>query len=104
MSSQKIKFGEKEFNKKDFYSSKQAILLDSVNKSKIIVSDKWKINDTTIKFFIGYLNEDVIKPLCIILAQISGFIKYFYDDGRNMSFKIEDRNIYFKYSEILVIV
>ena len=62
MSSQKLKFGEKEADKKIFYSSKLAILLDSVDKSKIIVSDKWKINNTTKKFFIGYLNEDVIKP------------------------------------------
>ena len=40
MSSQKIKFAEKEVDKKDFYSLKQAISLDSVDKSKIIVSDK----------------------------------------------------------------
>ena len=67
MSEQKIKFGEKTVDKNFFYSSKQAVLLDSVDKSKIVVSDKWKINNTTIKFFIGYLNEDIIKPLCIIL-------------------------------------
>ena len=49
MSSQKIKFGDKEINKKEFYSSKEAILLDSVDLSKIVVSNKWKINDTTYK-------------------------------------------------------
>ena len=86
--------------KKDFYSSMQAISLDSVDKSKIIVSDKWKINDTTIEFFIGYLNEDIIKPLCIILPQMSGFIKYFDDGNKNMSFKIENKDIYSKYSDI----
>ena len=48
MSSQKIKFGEKEVDKKDFHSSKQPILLDSVDKSKIVISDKWRINDTSI--------------------------------------------------------
>ena len=64
-------------------------------------SDNWKINDTTIKCFTEYLNEDSIKPLCIILPQMSGLIKYFDDFGKNMSFKIEDRNIYLKYSEIL---
>ena len=101
MSSQKIKSGEKEDDKKDFYSLKQAISLNSVDKSKVVVSDKWKINDTTSKFFIGYLNEDIIKSLSIILPQMSGFIKYFDDGDKNMSFKIEDRNIYLKYSEIL---
>ena len=67
MSSQKIKFGDEEVDKKELYSSKQAILLDSIDLSKIVVSSKWKINDTTYKYFCGYLNNDVIKPLCVIL-------------------------------------
>ena len=49
MSLRKIKFGNKEVNKKEFYSSKQAISLDSVDLDKIVVSKKWKINDTTYK-------------------------------------------------------
>ena len=93
MSSQKIKFGEKTIDKKYSYSSKQAFSLDSVDKSKTIISDKWKINNTISKFYIGYLNEDTMKPLCIILPQMSGFIKYFDDVGKNKSFKIEDRDI-----------
>ena len=66
MSSQKIKFGDKEVAKKKFYSSKEAILLDSVDLSKIVVSSRWKLNDTTYKHFCGYLNNDVIQPLCVI--------------------------------------
>ena len=37
MSSQKIKFWVKKIDKKEFYSSKQAILLYSVDLSKIVV-------------------------------------------------------------------
>ena len=73
MSSQKIKFGDKEVDKKEFYSSKQAILLDSVDLNKIVVSNKWQINDTTYKYLCGYLNNDVIHPLCVILPQMSGY-------------------------------
>ena len=80
MSSRKIKFGDKEVNKKEFYSSEQAIPLDSVDLDKIVVSSKWKINDTTYKYLCGYLNNDVIQPLCVILPQMNGYIKYF-DDG-----------------------
>ena len=65
MSSQKIKLGDKEVDKKTFYSSKEAILLDSVDLSKIVVSSRWKLNDTTYKYFYGYLNNDVIKPLLL---------------------------------------
>ena len=46
MISQKIKFGDKEVDKKEFYSSKQAILLASIDLSKIVVLSKWKISDT----------------------------------------------------------
>ena len=62
----------------------QTVSLDLVDKSKIVASNKLKINYTTIKFFIGYLNEDIIKPLCIILPQMSGFIKYFDNGNKNM--------------------
>ena len=52
MGSQKIKFGYKEVDKKEFYLSKQAILLDSVDLSKIVVSSKWKFNDTTYNIYV----------------------------------------------------
>ena len=100
MSLRKIKFGNKEVNKKEFYSSKQAISLDSVDLNKIVVSKKWKIDDTTYKYFCEYLNNDVIKPLCVILPQMNGYIKYFNDGGKNMSFVTDDEKVYQKYNEI----
>ena len=104
MSSQKIKSGDKEVDKKTFYSSKEAILLDSVDLSKIVVSSRWKLNDTTYKYFCGYLNNDVIKPLCVILPQMNGYIKYFDDGGKNMSFVTDDEKVYEKYDEIWNVV
>ena len=103
MSSQKIKFGDKEIGKKN-YSSKQAILLDSVDLSKIVVSSRWKISDTKYKYFCGYLNNDVIQPLCVILPQMSRYIKYFDDGGKNMSFLTDDKEVYEKYNEIWNVV
>ena len=80
MSLKKIKFGDRKVYKKKFYSSKQAISLDSVDLNKIVVSKKCKINDTTYKHICGYLNNDSIQPLCVILPQMDGYMKYF-DDG-----------------------
>ena len=99
MSLQKIKFGDKEVDKKKLYSSKEAILLDSVDLSKIVVSSRWKLNDATYKYFCGYLNNDAMKPLCVILPQMNGYIKYFHDDGKNMSFVTDDEKVYKKYNE-----
>ena len=46
-------------------------------------------------YFIGYLHDDdVIEPLCIILRQMSGYIKFFDNGGKNMSFKIEEEKVY----------
>ena len=100
MSLIKIKFGNKEVNKKEFCSSKQAISLDSVDLNKIVVSKKWKINDTTYKHICGYLNNDTIQPLCVILPQMDGYIKYFDDGGKNTSFVTDDEKNYKKYNEI----
>ena len=106
ISSQKIKFGDKEVDKKNYlysynylYSSKEAILLDSIDLSKIFVSSRWKLNDTTYKYFCGYSNNDVIKPLCIILPQMNGYIKYFDNGGKNMSFVTENKEVSEKYDK-----
>ena len=92
MSEQTLKFGDIVINKREFHASKQAIALNLVNTSKIVVSDKFKYSDDGSKYFIGYLHDDndVIRSLCIILPQMSGFIKYFDNGEKNVSFKIED--------------
>ena len=104
MSLNKIKFEDKEVDKKEFYSSKQAILLDSVDLDKIVVSSKWKINETTHKNLCGYLNNDVIQPLCVILPQMNGYIKYFDNGGKNMTFVMGNEKVYDKYNEIWEVI
>ena len=79
-------------------------MLDSVDLSKIVVSSRWKLNDTTYKYFCGYLNNDVIQPLCVILPQMTGYIKYFDNGGKNMSFVTDDKKVYEKYDEIWNVV
>ena len=41
-----------------------------------------------------------MSPLCIILPQMDGYITYFENAGKNMSFKIEDDEVYIKYNQI----
>ena len=86
MSEQALKFGDIVVDKREFHPSKQAIALNLINTSKIVVSNKFKHSDDGSKYFIGYFHDDdddddddddVIRPLCIILPQMSGYIKYF---------------------------
>ena len=53
-----------------------------------------------IKVFIGYQEDEIVKPLCIILLQMSGYIKYFENGGKNMSFLIKDAEVWEKYKQI----
>ena len=54
----------------------------------------------TCKYYIGYDNGEIIRPLCSIMPQMAGYIKYFDDGGKNMSFVSEDNSVYTKYNEI----
>ena len=71
-----------------------------VNIDQIVVSDKFKHNNEGFKYFIGYQEGEIVKPLCIILPQMSGYIKYFENGGKNMSFFIKDDEVWEKYEQI----
>ena len=73
----------------------------SCSHFNIVISYRVKQNNNTYKYFIGYSHDDgVIKPLCVILPQMSGYIKYFQNGEKNMSFKIENEDMDLKYYEI----
>ena len=94
-------FNDIEMIKNYFYDAKKEISLNLVDINSIVVSNKVKNNNDTGKYFIGYLHDiDEISPLCIILPQMSGYIKYFENGRKNMSFKIEDENVYITYNQI----
>ena len=72
--------------RKEFHKCKEPIDLMSVNVDQIVVSNKFKHSDEGYKYFIGYQEDEIVKPLCIILPQMSGYIKYFKEGGKMMSF------------------
>ena len=47
----------------------------SLNAHQIIVSEKFNHNEDGFNYFIDYQEGDVVKPLCIILPQMSAYIK-----------------------------
>ena len=69
--------------------SKEPIDLFSVNLGQIVMSDKFKHNKKVFLHFIGYQKDEIVKPLCIILPQMSGYIKYFENGGKNVWEKYE---------------
>ena len=81
MSEKTIKFDSIRVNKKEFHKSKQPIILDLINVDQIVVSDKFKDSDDGFMYFIGYKEGEILKLLCIILPQMTGYIKYFESNG-----------------------
>ena len=52
------------------------------------------------KYFIGYNEGEIVKPLCIILPEMSGCINYFENGGKNMSLLIKDEDVLDRYNQI----
>ena len=86
MSQKTLKFNNIILNKKKFHRSKEPIDLFSVDLDQIVVSYKFKHNNESFKYFIGYREGEIVKSLCIILPQMSGYIKYFENVSKNVSF------------------
>ena len=72
----------------------------SVIIDQIVVSDKFKHNSEDFKYFIGYQEVGIVKPLCIILPRMSGYIKQFENGGKNVSFLIKDDEVWETYEQI----
>ena len=104
MSEKTLKFNNIRINKKEFHKSKQAIDLNSVTTDKIVVSDKFRRSEKGQKYFIGYQEDEIIKPLCILLPQMNGYIKYFDNGGKKMSFLIKNNEVWEKYEDICNVI
>ena len=100
MSKKTLQFNNIILNKKEFHKSKEPIDLFSVNVDQIAVSDKFKHNNKVFQHFIGYQEGEIVNPLCIILPQMSEYIKYFENGGKKMSFLIKGNEVWDKYDKI----
>ena len=86
MTRKTLKFNNIKANKKKFHMSKKAIDLMSANMDWIVISDKFNHNNYSFKYFTGYQKGEIVKPLCIILPQMNGYIKYFEYEAQTVLF------------------
>ena len=66
MSEKTLKFNNIRLNKKEFHKSKQPIELGLVSVDQIVISDKFKHSDEGFKYFIGYQEGEIVKPLNVL--------------------------------------
>ena len=100
MREKRLRFNNIKLNNKEFHKSKEPIDLLPVDLDQIVASYEFKHNDKGFKHFISYLEGEIVKPLCNILPQRSGYIKYFENGCKNMSFLIKGDEVWDKYDEI----
>ena len=100
MSGNTLKFNNIKLNKKEFHKSQQPIDLVSVTVDQIVISDKFKHSDERFNHFIRYQEGEIVKPLCVILPKMSGYIKYFENAGKNVSFFLKDNETWEKCKQI----
>ena len=100
MSGKSINFDDKNINKGSFYKNKKLFSLNDTDVSKILVSKKESYGtNSSSKYFIGFNDGSVIRPLCIILPQMIGYFKHF-DSKKTMSFKVSDNKLLKRYNKI----
>ena len=89
---------KKKISKSNFCKTKK--LFYDVDVNKILVSKKESYGTkNSLKYFIGYNDDDVIRPLCIKLPQMIGYVKHF-DSNKTTSFKANDKKLLKNYTKI----
>ena len=88
------------YNKSTFYKNKKLFNIHDLDVHKILVSKNESYGTkNSLKYFIGYNDDDAIRPLCIKLPQMIGYVKHF-DSNKTMSFKVGDNKLLKKYNKI----
>ena len=73
-----VNFEDKKINKKAFYKNKKSYEVYGIDTEKILVSKKESYGEKgSIKYFVGYNDEDVIRPLCVKFPKMVGYVKNF---------------------------
>ena len=95
-----VNFDDKKLKKSDFYKSKNVTKRNDIDINKILVSKEEPYGTkNSFKYFIGYNDNEVIRPLCVKLPQTTGYAKKF-EFNFTMFFKISDKQLLKKYDQI----
>ena len=94
-------FNNEKINKSNFYKkNKKLFNIDDIDVNKILYFKKKTYGTKSwLKYFIGYNDDSVVRPLCINLPQMIGYVKCF-DSNKTISFKASDNKLFKKNTEI----
>ena len=100
MSGKNINFDDKKIKRSSFYKNKKINNIEDIDVNNILVSKNEPYGTkNSYKYFIGYNDNDNIRPLCIRLPQMTGYARKF-NENATMSFIVKDKKHFKKYSKI----
>ena len=102
MNRKSINFENKNIKKSDFYNKNKKIFnIDDIDVNKILVSKKEQYGKhNSFKYFIGYNDNDVIRPLYLFISQTTGYINKFEKNKITMSLMVKDKQLLENYNKI----
>ena len=78
MSGNNVNSDDKKIKRSNFYKNKKVLQIDNIDVNKILVSKEEPYGtQNSFKYFIGYNDNDVIRPLCLKLSQMTGYAEKF---------------------------
>ena len=81
--------------------TKKIFNIDDIDANKILVSKKETYGKyNSYKYFIGYNDNDVIRPLYLFISQSTGYINEFDKNKITMCLMIKDIQLLKKYNKI----
>ena len=85
-------FNNKNIKKSDFYNRNKKIFnIDDIDVNKMLVSKKEQFGKyVSFKYFIGYNDNDVIRPLHLFISQTTRYINKFEKNKITMCLMVED--------------
>ena len=100
MSGKGISFDDKIIKKSDFCKNKKIFQIDDIDANKILLSKKEPYGTkNALKYFIGYNDDDIIRPLCLRLSQMIGYARKF-DENTTMSLRVNNKELLKNYNKI----
>ena len=102
MSGNSINFENEKIIKSDVYNTNKEIFnVNDIDVNEIRVSKQEKYGKyNSLKYFMGYNDNDVVKPLYLELSQMTGYINKFNKNTITMSLKVKDKKLFKNYNKI----
>ena len=106
MSERSKNFDNKKIKISDFYKNIKIFKIDEIDVNKMLVSKKEPYGAKGVfKYFIGFNDNDIIRPLYLSLSEMNGYVKKFKDKKTTittttMSLIVKDKQLFKKYNKI----